>query len=244
MYHRTLNHFTLFWVILTLLSIASISLAEQYLYPDLAGEANLINFADFAVLAENWQKTGSGLAGDFDDSNTVDINDLVYFSYYWLASHWECETIDIDSSGLINFEDFLKFADCWLSDTGSSNYKSNCDFDDNGQVDIYDLKAFCNCWLKGSRPEDVFEAFKTALAAGDINEAVTYIADFVADDYRTIFNENIDKLQDMVNDMGTLSFEYRDKDIAVYEISNLSGTNFYPLVFTLDDNGRWKIAVF
>jgi hypothetical protein len=66
----------------------------------------------------------------------------------------------------------------------------------------------------------------------------------VVDDYKTIFNENIGKLQNMVNDIGTLSLEYRDKDIAVYEISNIAGTNFFPVVFTLDDNYKWKIADF
>jgi RHS repeat-associated protein len=52
--------------------------------PDLAGEDNFVDFRDFAVLAENWQKEGVD-AGDFDDSNIVDINDLAYFSDYWLS---------------------------------------------------------------------------------------------------------------------------------------------------------------
>lgn len=34
------------------------------------------NFYDFAILANNWQQTGTGLAGDFDDSNAVDIMTL------------------------------------------------------------------------------------------------------------------------------------------------------------------------
>jgi hypothetical protein len=33
---------------------------------------NIANFYDFAIFANNWQKTGTGLAGDFDDNNTVD----------------------------------------------------------------------------------------------------------------------------------------------------------------------------
>ena len=66
----------------------------------------------------------------------------------------------------------------------------------------------------------------------------------------TIFLEScaqtipVDKLENMVNNMGTLSLEYSDRDIAVYEISNAAGTKFYPVVFTQEDDGRWKIAVF
>jgi len=182
MCHKTFRYFKVFLTVLVLLTITTIVLADEYLFPNLAGDANSIDFEDFAALAENWQKTGSSLAGDFDDSGTVDFNDL---------------------------------------------------------------KILCDYWLAGTQPpEDVFELFKTALAAGDVNEAVSHFADFVADDYRVIFNENISKLHDMVNDMGNLSIEYRDKDIAVYEISNGTGTNFYPIVFTLDDDYKWKITVF
>jgi hypothetical protein len=38
--------------------------------------------------------------------------------------------------------------------------------------------------------------------------------------------------------------EYTDRDIAVYEISNVAGTKFYPVVFTQEDDGKWKIAAF
>lgn len=58
--------------------------AAPYWYPDLAGKDNFVNFADFAVFAQNWQKSGSKLAGDFDNSGVVNIDDLAYFTYYWL----------------------------------------------------------------------------------------------------------------------------------------------------------------
>ena len=54
-----------------------------------------------------------------------------------------------------------------------------------------------------------------------MDEAVFYFADFAADDYKDIFNEN-----------------------AVYEISNVASTKFYPVVFTLAEDGKWKIAAF
>jgi hypothetical protein len=172
----------LFSILFAILFFVNIDISAQTYFPNLAGDANVINFEDFVVFANNWQQTGSELAGDFDDSGKVDFNDL---------------------------------------------------------------KIFCDYWLFGAQPAgEVFELFKAALAIGDIDGAVFYFADFVADDYRTIFNENTGELQDMVNDMGNLSLKYKDGDIAVYEISNIAGTNFFPVVFTMDDNGQWKIAVF
>jgi hypothetical protein len=41
---------------------------DPNLYPDLNGDKT-VNFADFALMANNWLHTGVGLAGDFDDSN-------------------------------------------------------------------------------------------------------------------------------------------------------------------------------
>jgi hypothetical protein len=173
--------FLLVAVILAMtINVTTIS-AEQEPYPNLAGDANFVNFQDFAVLADNWLKTGTGLAGDFDASEVVDFNDL---------------------------------------------------------------KVFCDYWLEGPNPEDVFEQFKAALADGNIDGAVSYFAYFVADDYRNIFNENADKIPNMVSNMGTLSLEYKDRDIAVYEISNVDANEFYPVVFTQEDDGHWRIAVF
>ncbi|OHB52125.1 MAG: hypothetical protein A2Y12_06295 [Planctomycetes bacterium GWF2_42_9] len=46
---------------------------------------NIINFLDYAKISSNLQKTGISLAGDFDDSNTVDINDVNYLTSNWLT---------------------------------------------------------------------------------------------------------------------------------------------------------------
>jgi len=44
----------------------------------------LVNFGDFVRLAQDWQKTGAGLAGDVDDDEVVDVYDLIIFSEFWL----------------------------------------------------------------------------------------------------------------------------------------------------------------
>jgi flagellar hook assembly protein FlgD len=52
--------------------------------PDLDDD-HLVNFKDFAVFSGNWLDTGTGLDGDFDQDGTVDVNDLIHFSTYWLC---------------------------------------------------------------------------------------------------------------------------------------------------------------
>ena len=40
---------------------------------------NLVNIDDFAVLANNWLATGTGLQGDFDRDGAVGLSDLAWF---------------------------------------------------------------------------------------------------------------------------------------------------------------------
>ncbi|MDD5327671.1 MAG: hypothetical protein PHY02_07650 [Phycisphaerae bacterium] len=64
--------------------VCSLATATQPFWsPDLNGD-EFVDFADFAMLAENWQKSGAGLDGDLDDNGIVDVNDLEEFSWYWL----------------------------------------------------------------------------------------------------------------------------------------------------------------
>jgi len=57
---------------------------EPNFYPDINSD-KIVNFVDFALFANNWQKSGGGLDGDFDNSRTVDTNDLATFAYFWLS---------------------------------------------------------------------------------------------------------------------------------------------------------------
>jgi hypothetical protein len=69
------------------LSICGFALAngtpDPNLYPDLNGD-EVIDFEDFAIMANNWKQTGVGLAGDFDNNHIVDSNDLYVIAYRWL----------------------------------------------------------------------------------------------------------------------------------------------------------------
>jgi len=51
--------------------------------PDLV-DPDTVDFRDFAVLANDWQLSGSDLAGDIDKSGKADVNDLEILSGYWL----------------------------------------------------------------------------------------------------------------------------------------------------------------
>ena len=56
----------------------------------LCTEANLdgtdpVNFKDFAILADDWRLTGSGLAGDIDVNDVVNFGDLDWMLDYWLS---------------------------------------------------------------------------------------------------------------------------------------------------------------
>ena len=45
-----------------------------------------VDFTDFAILAQDWMKTGSGLAGDVSRNGIVDIEDLSKLVTYWLCN--------------------------------------------------------------------------------------------------------------------------------------------------------------
>jgi hypothetical protein len=209
---------------------------------------NIVDFYDFALMSENWQQTGAGLAGDFDDSNTVDIDDLLEFCWYWLSHYSEYQQcqgtgVDLDSDGIIAFEDLAKFAQNWLvSGAGLTG-----DFDDSNSVDCNDLSIFADCWLKGSRPESIWEQFKSALATRDVDTAVSFFADSVAYEYSVIFEELYEVLPTMANGMGELFLIYSDANIARYEMLRDEGGGViasFPVYFCRGADGSWKIYCF
>ncbi len=143
----------------------------------------MVNFIDFAIFADNWQKSGSGLAGDFDDSGDVDTNDLATLAFFWLS---------------------------------------------------------------GPPPLDVFESFKDALLADDVNEAVSYFAEVSAENYRLLLEQLRPYFTQMVNDMGEMVFIRFDTDMVVYDLlrEENGDTYGYPVAFVRDEMGQWKIYDF
>ena len=213
--------------------------------------ANLNNddsadFIDFALMSENWQQTGTGLAGDLDDSNAVDIDDLMIFGWYWLTQYspyQQCQVVDLDIDGIIAFEDMAKLAQNWLL----SGQGLTGDFDNSNLVDCNDLSVFADCWLKGSRPETAWEQFKAALWNDDLDKALTFIADFEAEEYTTILTDIRPQFQDMVAGMGNMVLISIDAYRAKYEMLHDEGGGVmasYSVYFCKDKDGNWKIYCF
>jgi hypothetical protein len=207
-----------------------------------------VDFLDFRILANNWQQTGAGLVGDFDDNNSVDVDDLMVFSWYWLAEYSEyqqCEGMgtDLDADGIIAFEDMAIFAQSWLmTGVGLAG-----DLDKNDIVDSNDLKTFCDCWLKGTRPESIWEQFKAASLADDLDKALTFIADSVLDQYTDALTQLRPYFPDMVAGMGELILISKDSQTAKYEMLHDEGggvISCFPVYFRRDELGNWKIYCF
>ncbi len=148
-------------------------------YPDF-NDDKIVNFFDLVVLAENWQKSGSGLDGDIDNSGAVDADDLATFAYFW---------------------------------------------------------------LNGPHPLDVFESFKTALTAGDVNEALTSIAEISREKYAEIFSTIEPHLSDYAAGMGEMTFDRQRPGEVIYEMLHQDGpeTLSFPVFFIRDEDGKWRI---
>jgi hypothetical protein len=203
------------------------------------------DFADFALFAKDWQKSANGLAGDFDDSNNVDIDDLMIFGWYWLTQYTEyqqCINADLNGDGIIAFEDLAVIAQYWFM----AGVELAGDFDSSNFIDCNDLSVITDCWLKGTRPTQIWERFKAALAASDINLAVSCFADVSSENYRNFFGQAESYMPQMANDMGELIFVRQEEEIAYYDLlREENGTVYaYPVLFVLEETGEWKIYDF
>jgi hypothetical protein len=145
----------------------------------------------------------------------------------------------------VNFEDFAIFGTNWQqSASGLAG-----DFDDNGTVDIYDLGILAYYWLAstiGPSPEEVFESFKTALLADDLNAALGCFTEIGAENYDPFLEQLRPYFQQMVNDMGELVLISLDNNTAVYDVlrEENGDTYGYPVLFVRDEMGQWKISDF
>jgi len=63
--------------------------------PDLDDD-NFVNLKDFAIFSGNWLANGSSLAGDFNEDETVDLDDLTHLTTYWL--HEVCAATYVDGA--------------------------------------------------------------------------------------------------------------------------------------------------
>lgn len=152
---------------------------------------------------------------------------------------------NLNADQSVNFKDFAIFGTNWQqSASGLAG-----DFDNNGTVDSYDLAVIAYYWLAstiGPSPEEVFESFKTALLADDLNAALGCFTEIAAENYDPFLEQLRPYFSQMVNDMGDLVPISSDDNTAVYDLlrEEDEDTYGYPVIFVRDEMGQWKIYDF
>jgi len=135
----------------------------------------------------------------------------------------------------------------WLSDSGDTMWDDKYDLDCSESIDFDDLKLLSDRWLETyPEPNEVFDALKDALTAGDIETALTFVAENSKNRYAEIFQAIDSNLPDFAAGMGALILESQEEGRAVYEMTHQDGATTYsfPVVFIKDDDGNWKIHNF
>jgi hypothetical protein len=99
----------------------------------------------------------------------------------------------------------------------------------------------------GASPVDVWNKFKTALLAKDIDKALTYISSWKKDQYGEALRDPKMDLKKFVGEMGDLIPSSIESGMARYELmcKDPNGSVFaYPVDFGQDEHGDWKILSF
>jgi len=186
------------------------------------------------------------LSGAIVGEVTADMEDLEESADYQLEGY-EYKSADFNLDKIVDFLDFAELANAFLSDVNDANWNSEYDLDNSDFIDIYDIELFSYQWLQITRePNEVFAAFKDALEAGDIDTALTFVAESSKDRYAEIFQAIDSNLPNFAAGMGTIVLESQDGGRAVYEMTHQDGSTTYsfPVVFIRDDDGSWKIYNF
>ena len=108
---------------------------------DFTGDG-LVNFHDYCALAEEWLKEGNPLKADLIDNNRIDEQDLGAFCEQWLMPCYQCNEVDINDDGKIDFKDYAFLAGNWLKQGPGFDG----DITGNGIVNMADLKAVAFHW--------------------------------------------------------------------------------------------------
>jgi len=108
------------------------------------------------------------------------------------------------------------------------------------------LKLATPLYPPGASPLHAFEKFKGSLAIDDIPMALTCISDASYDTYLEILYAIESELPDFASGMGTMTLTSYEPGRAKYEMQHQDGENTYsfPVIFSKDNHGYWKIFEF
>jgi hypothetical protein len=98
----------------------------------------------------------------------------------------------------------------------------------------------------GSTPLHTFETYKGSLWIDDIPMALTCISDASFGTYSEILYAIESDLQDFASGMGTMTLDSYEPEKVKYEMQHIDGLDTYsfPVIFSKDDDGNWKIFSF
>ena len=97
------------------------------------------------------------------------------------------------------------------------------------------------------RPLHVFELFNAALWNDNLDKAMTFITDSETEKYNAVLTQLRPQFQSMVTGMGNMILDSIGTDGAQYEMLHDEGGGIiasYPVYFSKDENGDWKIYCF
>lgn len=100
-----------------------------------------VDFADFCIFASYWLEKDTPICDLFNDLS-INGRDLEEFSTQWAQLLCDCERIDFEIDGNIDFADFAHFANAYKH-TGP---KIDEDMNNDGYVNVGDMPIFTSCW--------------------------------------------------------------------------------------------------
>jgi hypothetical protein len=109
--------------------------------PDIDGDG-FVDWGDYCVLGEEWQRQENPLRADLVDDNKVDELDLSVLCGRWLRACYACGQADISGDGKVDLKDYA----LWAGDWPKLGPGLGGDITGDGVVDMADLKAVGFHW--------------------------------------------------------------------------------------------------
>jgi len=80
------------------------------------------------------------------------VLDTIYVDHIYIRSEAVWSKADFNGDGLVDFHDYAKLADVWMSSLGEPDYNDIYDLSNNNIVDMADIGIFTDYWLFGAGP--------------------------------------------------------------------------------------------